>query len=502
MLGKAVRMRMVDLFLCVALSATAGGCRRVASGTDEELPGGTDPLDAGPDADGEPNHGTDIPTASQDPFCNQEDLDGDALIESRDDVFRYAGYTSVHNLEIHDNNADLSTLRCLEHVRGDLSITEYEGETLDGLRNLRYVDGNVRITRSDTFRQLSLPGLVSIAGSLTIDDHDLLEKVSLPRVETIGEGIDATVAPGEDDVCSIVIHGNFQLVEVDFSALRRAPLGIYLVDLIHTENLSFATLTETRVLLLYNVDMESLDGFALLERVDRLEIVFSRIGSLNLPGTLSHVGGLELGYTFEIDALSLPASLAVGAVNVHDNIDLEEVAIFTSTISSLEIEENERLTALNAGALRSATAVRIEQNEQLDTVDLSGLTEAVSSVAGGLALIAVNNNPSLTQLLLAGLTVVNGNVSIMENDLLPVLETASLEQVDGEMRVARNLTLLALKLDSLGVVGGNFWVMDNSQLACDMRTLLDTTEVGGDVFFCGNDESGTCGELDCRDLGK
>lgn len=494
-------MRFVGFLLCVVLSATAGGCRRVASGADEEHLGGTDLLDGGPDAGGETRRGTDIPSTSPDPFCNQGDLDGDALIESRDDVLKYAGYTSVNHLKVHGNSADLSALRCLERVKGDLSITEYEGETLDGLQNLRTVDGHVRITRSDTFKQLALPSLVSIAGSLNISEHDLLEQVFLPRLEAIGEGIGIDVTAEEDELFSIAMADVYGLKELDVGGLQRAPMGIYLFDLFEMENLDFTSLSETSVLQLYNLNIESsVDGFSALERVSNLEIALCRGAHLHLPTTLAEVGRLEVAANQELEVLSLPASLTVGAVNVHDNTALEQVEMLTSSVTSLEIEENGQLTAVNAGPVRSATMIRVEQNDQLATIDLSGLTEAVSSDTGGLALMAVNNNPSLTQLLLSGLTVVNGNVSIMENDLLPILETASLEQVDGEMRVERNLTLSEIKLDTLERVGGNFWVMDNPQLVCDMRALLDATEVGGDVFFCGNDESGACGEPDCRDI--
>jgi hypothetical protein len=135
------------------------------------------------------------------------------VLASRADVARVAGCTELRGVTVRTGGAlDLSTLRALTAISGDLVIGPTVGIEQVTLGGLRRVDGAIRVTGNGLLEGLYLPRLER-AGGLAIEGNAAITTISLPRLVAVGGALQIT--------------GNASLELVDLSAL--ASIGRELV---------------------------------------------------------------------------------------------------------------------------------------------------------------------------------------------------------------------------------------------------------------------------------
>jgi hypothetical protein len=152
-------------------------------------------------------------------------------IASPADVARFAGCTALPGVTVRTGAAlDLSRLRALTAVTGDLVIGPTVGVELVSLGALRRVDGELRVVGNGLLQGVYLPRLER-AGRIAIDGNPALTTISLPRLTAIGGALrvndDASlelieVSALETVGQEIAIAGAPRLALVEAGQLRRA----------------------------------------------------------------------------------------------------------------------------------------------------------------------------------------------------------------------------------------------------------------------------------------
>ncbi|HEX3481730.1 MAG TPA: hypothetical protein VHT91_42250 [Kofleriaceae bacterium] len=111
--------------------------------------------------------------------------DGVMRVASRGDLVRLASCATLRGLTVRSGAAlDVSALRALTTITGDLVI----GPTLAvedvELPALRTVGGAIRVVGNGLLRQLRLPTL-ELAGTVVIDGNPVVATIALPRLQTV-----------------------------------------------------------------------------------------------------------------------------------------------------------------------------------------------------------------------------------------------------------------------------------------------------------------------------
>lgn len=135
------------------------------------------------------------------------------VLASRGDVARIAGCTELRGVTVRTGGAlDLSALRALTAISGDLVIGPTVGIEQVTLGALRRVDGTIRVASNGLLQGLYLPRLER-TGEVAIEGNAAITTISLPRLTAVGGALHIT--------------GNASLELVDLSAL--ATVGRELV---------------------------------------------------------------------------------------------------------------------------------------------------------------------------------------------------------------------------------------------------------------------------------
>jgi hypothetical protein len=123
------------------------------------------------------------------PACAADEL---AVIASRADVARRANCTALRGAIVRSGAAlDVSALRALTTVTGDLVIGPTVAVTEVALGALRTVGGAVRVVGNGQLAGLYLPRLEH-AGRIEIDGNPALTTISLPRLQAVGGALRVT----------------------------------------------------------------------------------------------------------------------------------------------------------------------------------------------------------------------------------------------------------------------------------------------------------------------
>jgi hypothetical protein len=138
------------------------------------------------------------------------------VMSDQKDIARYAACTSLGSLTVRSGaQIDLSELRALETITGDLDIGPTVGFEELKLSELTVVEGNVHIVSNTSLRGIFLPRLLR-AGRIEIESNASLTTIVLPRLETVAG--------------SLLINENTLLEIVDFSALTTIGKDLVMAD--------------------------------------------------------------------------------------------------------------------------------------------------------------------------------------------------------------------------------------------------------------------------------
>ena len=107
------------------------------------------------------------------------------VLGSQDDVTSFAGCKTASGLTIRTGaTIDLTPLRELEQITGDLVIGPTVGIEEAALNGLMHVGGAVRVSNNPSLRGLFLPRLED-AGRIAVDTNVTLTTIALPRIATV-----------------------------------------------------------------------------------------------------------------------------------------------------------------------------------------------------------------------------------------------------------------------------------------------------------------------------
>jgi len=157
--------------------------------------------------------------------------DGVTLVASRGDLARLASCATLRGLTVRSGAAlDVSALRALAAITGDLVIGPTVAIDDVHLGELRAVDGAIRVVGNGMLRGLYLPRLER-AGAIAIDGNAALTTISLPQLAVVRgalritddaslEAIDLSALVSLDR--ELVLGGVPRLELVDADQLARA----------------------------------------------------------------------------------------------------------------------------------------------------------------------------------------------------------------------------------------------------------------------------------------
>jgi len=118
--------------------------------------------------------------------------DHTVVLARRADVARVAGCTELRGVTVRTGGAlDLSALRALTAISGDLVIGPTVGIEQVTLGALRRVDGAIRVASNGLLQGLYLPHLER-AGGLAIEGNAALTAISLPHLTAVGGALHVT----------------------------------------------------------------------------------------------------------------------------------------------------------------------------------------------------------------------------------------------------------------------------------------------------------------------
>lgn len=152
-------------------------------------------------------------SGSSSPSCPS---DRNIVLSSQGDVARFAPCTSASGLTIRTGaTIDVSPLRALETITGDLTIGPTVGINEISLVELRTIGGSVHVASNGSLRGLFLPRLES-AGRISIEANVSLLTISMPRlIEVAG---------------SVVITNDAELELIDVPALTIVGKDLVIID--------------------------------------------------------------------------------------------------------------------------------------------------------------------------------------------------------------------------------------------------------------------------------
>ena len=107
------------------------------------------------------------------------------VLGSQDDVTNFAGCKTASGVTVRTGaTVDLSPLRELEQITGDLVVGPTVGIEEVAFNGLVHVGGAVRVSGNPSLRGLFLPRLED-AGRIAVDNNVTLTTIALPRIATV-----------------------------------------------------------------------------------------------------------------------------------------------------------------------------------------------------------------------------------------------------------------------------------------------------------------------------
>jgi hypothetical protein len=115
--------------------------------------------------------------------------DRNIVLSSQEDVARAAGCTAASGLTIRTGaTIDVSSMRALQTITGDLTIGPTVGVNEISFLELREIGGSVRVASNGSLRGLFLPRLEK-AGRISIEANVSLGTISMPRLAEVAGSI-------------------------------------------------------------------------------------------------------------------------------------------------------------------------------------------------------------------------------------------------------------------------------------------------------------------------
>jgi hypothetical protein len=134
----------------------------------------------------------------------------------QEEVVKVAGCTALLGVEIRTGaTVDVTPMRELESIEGDLSIGPTVGVDTLAFNGLLRVGGTIRVVSNGSLRGLFLPRLES-AGRIEVENNVVLTTISVPRLHTVKQ--------------SIVISNNHGLELLSAGALSNVGGELVIVD--------------------------------------------------------------------------------------------------------------------------------------------------------------------------------------------------------------------------------------------------------------------------------
>jgi hypothetical protein len=378
--------------------------------------------------------------------------DGDVSLTKQADVEKLRGVARIEgNLAIQGDVADLSPLRCLVEVGGDVTITDTsELGSVDGLESLELVGGALNVSPycedevcygNQSLTSVALPALRA-AGEIYFWE-------SCSEFEPCTPVLRAIDLPELRDVGSVTLQ-NSALEHVAFGRLERVSQKFYVVRseaLVEITGLDHVT--ELGGLTLSLVALERLDFSPVSQIPGILELDESGAGlDLGFLSSVEEIGQLRLvnaKYVFDelssLRRIDTELNLLGETGTTLDWLDVEFGDECNITLQATELETLEGL-----GELPTAGVVTLWDNAAL--LSLAGLAGLRSAATVGLS-----GSPLITTLQgLESLEAVR-NLSIVGSPLVTTLEPLAGLQTVEEVRF-ENLGIANLQgLDSLTEVG-------------------------------------------------
>ena len=169
-----------------------------------------------------------IPPRPEAPVCEADEV---VVVASRADVVRRASCATLRGLIVRSGAPlDVSGLRALSEVTGDLVIGPTVAVTAVSLGALRTVAGAIRVVGNGQLRGLSLPQLERV-GRIEIDGNPVLTTAALPRLQSVRgalritdnaalEAVDLSALTAVDG--DVVVTGAPTLTLIEVPALAHA----------------------------------------------------------------------------------------------------------------------------------------------------------------------------------------------------------------------------------------------------------------------------------------
>jgi hypothetical protein len=157
--------------------------------------------------------------------------DRPVVVTSRADVTRLAGCTTLRGLTVRSGAAlDVSQLRALATLSGDLVIGPTIAIEEVTFRDLRIVDGAIRVAGNGLLQGLYFPALER-AGTIEIEGNASVAAISLPRLQSVHgalritdnanlELVDVSALSSVDQ--DLVLTGDPRLALVEATQLQHA----------------------------------------------------------------------------------------------------------------------------------------------------------------------------------------------------------------------------------------------------------------------------------------
>jgi len=398
--------------------------------------------------------------------------DGDLVLETQNDVdlFNYSQVTGNLTIEevVPGGIINLNSLSKLVSVGGYFDLSNNIAlNNINGLSNLISVGGRFTIYQNEVLTNLdALSSLTDIGGTLGIVDNPLLVNL---------DGLNSLNYIGAD----LNINSNASLTSiVGLSNLSWIAGGLTIGHSSVLTNLDgLSEITSIQSLFFHS--LSALTDISGLSGLDSVKGQFSMDGCRNLTNLngLSHLSYVGGNFTL----------WGNGFTDINGLIHLQTI------VGDLNIGYNFRLPNLSGldGVSAFDGSVRIISNDILTNIDpLSNLSGVVD--------LEINNNDALTFLPFDNLTSVGGNLTIIDNSVLPNLDGFSvLNTIGGDLEITGNNALV----NAFGTyphnitVGGSLRIKLNNSLGF-IEGLTFLPSLGGDLEISGNASLSNIQELE------
>jgi hypothetical protein len=406
------------------------------------------------------------------------------------------GSLTIRDFKVAGNPTTLADLANLQTIGTSLTIgatntndgnSSFTAIQLNGITDVGDA-GAITIRFNTNAVDIELPNLAGQVGATTVSDNGAVDNID---IGSQGAGWNTA------GTNSVVVQNNGTLNSVDFSKLTSTGGDVTV------SNNNSADLSDINLAQLVTVG----DAFTLDNNNANLT------GAAIALDALTTVGGDGAGdmniNDIATGTLDLSALVTVnGNMSISNNdgglvaIELLQLNLVGIGNHTLSITGNNNLTTITDGlagpAITVTRDVTISTNPNLQTVDLADLTTVTRDVS-----ISGNDSPSLATVNLPALTSVGRNLTI-DNDntatsgavvSMPLLTTVG-TSLTGNMNVSQVAS--SLTAGSSLVVEGNLTVDDNNPMcALDLSGL---TQVKGFVLISDNFENCTSSSIDISNL--